>query len=737
VYAIRGYYLQVLIAILESLDEKEKWTELSIEPPDESEKVDIKFFYSQKNECRLLQVKSSKNQINVPHIKKWIASIKKTTDADNIELILLGPCSAGVVKYENKELDGIKIHLPKIINENALLEQAAHRLNKFFEIEKRNIVYPTDSEFIIRILITGFFNDIFRQEKISRNKFKEKLFEYAEKITKTKKKERSLIIPHKRRRILENGIPFSFDIQNIDHMKRKFSVKDKGLINLLKRSPAIELTKTYSKRIDMKVKYHRTKDIETKSVKFLPFTINKCLLNTSGKIEFQGELQNIIHLEELFGKPITSNASIDLTSIAYIIIDCLLFSYRIYRYSDFSGLISARFHVPKVEQECSFEISFFSKMNHNFFYENIIQEGLSQIYSQIQRKINESVYSVLEICDSLLKDISLNFGYRKPKLIEELLINYILHQINDYEIVYPFSGSYFNEVNLKLNYSPLIEDQRLLFLKTGEYVHSNDIESIKSLYKKKLLNKFETDKEGRIERISIGQTTDFPLVICELAELRELQISGNIKSLPAQIGELKRLEKLILPFNDLKTLPDNIKELKNLRVLGLYRNLIEELPFHLKELNQLERIDLCNNKIEWIPDWIGDFQHLEDLSLCNNNLHTLPESIKKLINLKNLSLSGNSFRELPDNLFNLTNLEQLTISNINMNQKIKPISRMTNLTVLELTNCKLNSLPDDFGEQMSQLRQLNLTDNPLDLKKTEEQLRKLGFKKVDNLFFHR
>ena len=53
--AIRGYLLQTIISLLESLKEDEGWTNLELEPEEDSEKVDIKFQYPEKK--RVIQVK--------------------------------------------------------------------------------------------------------------------------------------------------------------------------------------------------------------------------------------------------------------------------------------------------------------------------------------------------------------------------------------------------------------------------------------------------------------------------------------------------------------------------------------------------------------------------------------------------------------------------------------------------------------------------------------------------------
>lgn len=68
--AIRGYLIQTIISLIESLEKDEEWTRLELEPKNESEKVDICFHYP--NKKRVIQVKSSENQINLNKIKNGV-----------------------------------------------------------------------------------------------------------------------------------------------------------------------------------------------------------------------------------------------------------------------------------------------------------------------------------------------------------------------------------------------------------------------------------------------------------------------------------------------------------------------------------------------------------------------------------------------------------------------------------------------------------------------------------------
>lgn len=68
---IRGYIIQTIIAVLEAIDEDVKWETITLEPTDESEKVDIRLKYPD-NTIRLYQVKSSQNLIRYSQLKNGV-----------------------------------------------------------------------------------------------------------------------------------------------------------------------------------------------------------------------------------------------------------------------------------------------------------------------------------------------------------------------------------------------------------------------------------------------------------------------------------------------------------------------------------------------------------------------------------------------------------------------------------------------------------------------------------------
>ncbi len=84
----RGYLLQALICVLDCIDHDDKWSNVTIEPNDDSDKVDILWGYDDRR--KVVQVKSSQNQIDLASAKQWAAELEAATIADEYELRLIG-----------------------------------------------------------------------------------------------------------------------------------------------------------------------------------------------------------------------------------------------------------------------------------------------------------------------------------------------------------------------------------------------------------------------------------------------------------------------------------------------------------------------------------------------------------------------------------------------------------------------------------------------------------------------
>src|SRR5207248_3717178 len=162
-----------------------------------------------------------------------------------------------------------------------------------------------------------------------------------------------------------------------------------------------------------------------------------------------------------------------------------------------------------------------------------------------------------------------------------------------------------------------------------------------------------------------------------LMNLVELDISclENLEDLPSEIGNLKKLEKLIIDNGNgcqmNISLPESIGNLSNLKVLRLYGALdptpsdtnelpsskVNSLPGTIGKLQNLEELDLGRNRIKSIPSQIASLQKLKRLALDHNDIHELPAFVGYLKNLQELSVCDNGGIKLPTSLSNLNGLK--------------------------------------------------------------------------------
>ena len=95
----------------------------------------------------------------------------------------------------------------------------------------------------------------------------------------------------------------------------------------------------------------------------------------------------------------------------------------------------------------------------------------------------------------------------------------------------------------------------------------------------------------------------------------ELDLCGrSLSELPAQIGELTQLKRLIL---------GKWNEEEN----QWFGNALTTLPDAIAQLTQLEVLSVANNRLTEISAWSAQLQNLSSLDLRNNQLTAMPEAI--------------------------------------------------------------------------------------------------------------
>ncbi|MBI9016129.1 MAG: leucine-rich repeat domain-containing protein [Phycisphaerae bacterium] len=127
-----------------------------------------------------------------------------------------------------------------------------------------------------------------------------------------------------------------------------------------------------------------------------------------------------------------------------------------------------------------------------------------------------------------------------------------------------------------------------------------------------------------------------------------LYLSGmDLIKLPAEIGELTELEKLVIFKTELSSLPPQIGKLTALKNLDVSFNQLTCLPPEIGQLSNLETLFVEDSNLTCLPAEIEKLSNLQELMLSNNKLTSLPEEITRLTNLKRVHLLNNKLKTLP------------------------------------------------------------------------------------------
>lgn len=179
---IRGYIIQTIICVLDALETDNNWISVTLEPLDESEKVDIKWIYPN-NKTKVTQVKSSENIIGLAAATKWCEELESNSpDIEEYELILVGTPAANLLKQ--KEIGKVKVGECKPINIQTLIDQASTKIDFYYEKKGKAKISPKVREMIVQVLTLHFGTSSVVGTEIKREAFDSKLLEWITAIEK-------------------------------------------------------------------------------------------------------------------------------------------------------------------------------------------------------------------------------------------------------------------------------------------------------------------------------------------------------------------------------------------------------------------------------------------------------------------------------------------------------------------------------------------------------------------------
>lgn len=173
---VRGYLIQTIICVLDSLETKNEWSSVTLEPTDESEKVDIRWKYENGN-AKHCQVKSSQNIIRKSAAKKWCQELESgSPNANEYELIIIGTPEEKLLNTQKIGLTTISASIP--LNEQMLIDSASTRIDSYYERKGKTKISTKVREILVKTLTTHFATNSITGREIDRAEFDKLLLDW-------------------------------------------------------------------------------------------------------------------------------------------------------------------------------------------------------------------------------------------------------------------------------------------------------------------------------------------------------------------------------------------------------------------------------------------------------------------------------------------------------------------------------------------------------------------------------
>nr|XP_043612649.1 receptor-like kinase TMK4 [Erigeron canadensis] len=215
-------------------------------------------------------------------------------------------------------------------------------------------------------------------------------------------------------------------------------------------------------------------------------------------------------------------------------------------------------------------------------------------------------------------------------------------------------------------------------------------------------------------------------ITCDDSSTRVTSINLADKSLsgtlPPDLNKLSHLETLDLQNNQFNGSLPTLANLTLLHRLNLNDNTFTSIP-HQDDfffgLSSLQYFDISDNSD--LDAWVlpnnlpAQCSNLRSFNASDASLTgSIPESFTSLPHLQDLILSFNNLNgSLPSHLNNLSQLITLDLESTSLSGPLPTLANLTLLQQVSLSSSGFDSIPPDFFRGLSNLRYLDLSDNPL------------------------
>lgn len=200
--------------------------------------------------------------------------------------------------------------------------------------------------------------------------------------------------------------------------------------------------------------------------------------------------------------------------------------------------------------------------------------------------------------------------------------------------------------------------------------------------------------------------------IGNLTNLKDLTLHSNKResiTIPNEILNLTKLERLGLTHFNEVILPENLSTLKNVQYLNLLASYTITNIEAICDLENLEEINFDFVQLKYLPEKIGNLKKLKSLKLKDQNF-TFPESFGNMSGLKKIELNGGEIGSIPESFTNLENLEEIDFQYAKISKLPESFGNLKKLKKLRISKSGIAQLPDSIGNCLK-LEKIIIEDN--------------------------
>ena len=215
----------------------------------------------------------------------------------------------------------------------------------------------------------------------------------------------------------------------------------------------------------------------------------------------------------------------------------------------------------------------------------------------------------------------------------------------------------------------------------------------------------------------------------ELTNLNNINLCyNNFKVFPAiELSLLPKLDTIIMWHANIRYIPKQISDIKKLKRLNLEDNSISELPGQMAKLKHLHVLELSGNKLTTDGiKCIYQFKNLTTLELYKNSIKSVSPEIGNLKTLNELSIGENPLTEIPRSISKLKKLKKIQLGyyeTFDWTGAISVLGRLPDLKYLGLFKMGLLRMPDGF-EKLTSVKEFWMNGNIFE-NQEKDRLKKL------------